>query len=100
MDERQDVLAVRPVGPVEDRVLRVPPVDSLVFPDERPEPVLRAKPVALEQGRPPGGPLQVVRRPARLAGYRGAEQHGRSELCDRSDQGDAGVPREVMRRLE
>jgi hypothetical protein len=98
--QRANGLRLAAVAQVEDRVLRVPPVDALVLPDERTEPVLRAKAVTREQAGPPGRPLPVPSRPAALVRDGRAEEHRRREPRDRLDQRRRTLLRNVVRRLE
>jgi len=100
MDERQHSLARFVPGLVEDRVLRVPPIDPRVFPHQRAQPVCGPQATALELRRPPRGPLEVPCRTSSLARHRRTEEHCRGKRGDRTDESDPGVAGEILRRLE
>ncbi len=85
---------------VEDRVLRVPPVDALVRPDERADDVVREIAAAFEALGPPALPVLVDVVVAALVRHGGREEHGRPERDEGVEKRVRGVFGDVLSDLE
>jgi hypothetical protein len=100
VDERPHRFAARLVAEVQDRVLGIPPVDTLVFPYEWPQPVLGMKAVRSEERSPPRRPLPIPTGPTWLMRNCRAEQHSGRMQADRLDESGCPLLRNVVRRLQ